>query len=51
MRMAARRSSALGNMRGLGVRSLAISCMLCDHAARLDVEAFRPTCKSCELGG
>jgi hypothetical protein len=28
----------LGNMRSLGVRSLAVSCMLCHHAVRLDVD-------------
>jgi hypothetical protein len=29
----------LGNMRSLGVRSLAVSCSLCHHAAVVDVEA------------
>jgi hypothetical protein len=28
----------LANMRSLGVRSLAVSCILCHHAARLDVD-------------
>jgi hypothetical protein len=30
----------LANMRSLGVRSLAVTCELCHHAARLDVGAF-----------
>jgi hypothetical protein len=30
----------LGNMRGLGVRSLAVSCLLCHHAAVVDVEVL-----------
>jgi hypothetical protein len=30
----------LGNMRSLGVRSLAVSCELCRHAARLDVDSY-----------
>jgi hypothetical protein len=30
----------LANVRSLGVRSLAVSCMLCHHAARLDVDGY-----------
>ena len=30
----------LGNMRELGVRSLAVSCSICHHAARLDVDSY-----------
>jgi hypothetical protein len=30
----------LGNMRSHGVRSLAVSCDLCRHAARLDVDSY-----------
>jgi hypothetical protein len=30
----------LGNMRSLGVRSLSVSCMLCHHAVRLDVDGY-----------
>jgi hypothetical protein len=30
----------LGNMRQNGVRSLAVSCTICHHEGRLDVEAW-----------
>ena len=30
----------LANMRALGVRSLAVSCFVCHHAARLDVDSY-----------
>jgi hypothetical protein len=30
----------LANMRSLGVRSLAVTCDLCHHAARLDVDGY-----------
>jgi hypothetical protein len=30
----------LANMRSLGVRSLAVSCMLCHHEARLGVDGY-----------
>jgi hypothetical protein len=33
----------LGNMRSLGVRSLAVSCELCHHAAVLSAEAWPDT--------
>jgi hypothetical protein len=50
----------LGNMRSLGVRSLAVSCILCHHAARLDVDGYtddatvpsfgpRMVCTSCAI--
>jgi hypothetical protein len=52
----------LGNMRRLGVRSLAVSCMLCHQAARLDVDGYaddatvpsfgpRMVCTSCGIIG
>ena len=52
----------LGNMRSLGVRSLAVSCILCHHAARLDVDGYaddatlpsfgpRMVCTSCGIIG
>jgi hypothetical protein len=30
----------LANMRALGVRSLAVSCFVCHHAAWLDVDSY-----------
>jgi hypothetical protein len=30
----------LANMRSLGVRSLAVTCELCHHAVRLDVDSY-----------
>jgi hypothetical protein len=52
----------LGNMRSIGVRSLAVSCILCHHAARLDVDGYaddatvpsfgpRMVCPSCGIIG
>jgi hypothetical protein len=52
----------LGNMRSLGVRSLAVSCILCHHAARLNVDGYtdgatvpsfgpRMVCTSCGIIG
>jgi hypothetical protein len=52
---------SLGNMRSLGVRSLAVSCDLCRHEARLDVDSYpddvlvlfgpRMVCASCAIIG